>query len=197
MSDAFDRRQFLVASGSALAAIWLPRTPEMFAIAAESAARAGTPIAQTSWDVFTVAQAETFDAFASRIIPTDDLPGAREAGAVYFIDRAMKGWAGEMKPPMLGLVASLDAAAAKLPGAPRFSVLNDTQQDAIVAELEKSAPELFGAGQFAVVIGTFANPEYGGNRDLAGWKILGFESRMQWSKPYGYYDRPEVLKNAH
>jgi hypothetical protein len=43
--------------------------------------------------VFTPPEARTMAAFAAQIIPTDNTPGATEAGAVYFIDRALAGWA--------------------------------------------------------------------------------------------------------
>ncbi len=35
------------------------------------------------------AEAADVEAVAAQIVPTDDSPGAREAGAVYFIDRAL------------------------------------------------------------------------------------------------------------
>src|SRR5882672_1763872 len=37
----------------------------------------------------TAADAADIEAVAAQIIPTDDSPGAREAGVVYFIDRAL------------------------------------------------------------------------------------------------------------
>src|SRR5262245_36499531 len=37
----------------------------------------------------TAAEAADIEAVAAQIIPTDDSPGAREAGVVYFIDRAL------------------------------------------------------------------------------------------------------------
>ena len=44
-------------------------------------------------EVLTAEQARQVEAIACQIIPTDDLPGAREAGVVYFIDRALKTFA--------------------------------------------------------------------------------------------------------
>jgi hypothetical protein len=35
----------------------------------------------------------------------------------------------------------------------------------------------------------FANPEYGGNRDKIGWKMIGFDDRFSWGPPFGWYDR--------
>jgi hypothetical protein len=39
-------------------------------------------------------------------------------------------------------------------------------------------------------MGFFGNPSYGGNRDLVGWKLIGFEDRFQFEPPFGYYDGP-------
>src|SRR5678815_3102815 len=38
---------------------------------------------------FNAADAADVEAVAAQIVPSDDTPGAREAGAVYFIDRAL------------------------------------------------------------------------------------------------------------
>ena len=35
----------------------------------------------------------------------------------------------------------------------------------------------------------FSLPEYGGNRDGVGWKLLGFEDQHVFQPPFGYYDR--------
>ncbi len=37
----------------------------------------------------------------------------------------------------------------------------------------------------------FALPSYGGNRDKAGWHLIGFDDRHFWQPPFGYYDEHE------
>jgi hypothetical protein len=39
------------------------------------------------------------------------------------------------------------------------------------------------------LFGMFSTPSYGGNRDGAGWKLLGFEDMHAFQPPFGYYDR--------
>jgi hypothetical protein len=39
-----------------------------------------------------------------------------------------------------------------------------------------------------VVFGAFAAPARGGNRDKAGWAMLGYDDRMAWQPPFGFYD---------
>jgi hypothetical protein len=35
----------------------------------------------------------------------------------------------------------------------------------------------------------FANPEYGGNFQKTGWKLIGFTDQFSWAAPFGWYDR--------
>jgi len=53
---------------------------------AHQAANAKTPV---KFQVLTAAQAKDVEAIAAQIVPSDELPGAREAGVVYFIDQAL------------------------------------------------------------------------------------------------------------
>jgi hypothetical protein len=39
------------------------------------------------------------------------------------------------------------------------------------------------------LVGMFALPKYGGNRDGVGWKLLGFQDQHIFEPPFGYYDR--------
>ena len=44
-------------------------------------------------------EARQVDAITVQIIPTDDTPGAREAGALYFVDRSLHTWAAASATP--------------------------------------------------------------------------------------------------
>lgn len=63
-----------------------------------------------------------------------------------------------------------------------FNTLTSLQQDELLSELEKGKIELADVsakGFFALLLqntqeGFFADPLYGGNRDMAGWKLIGF-----------------------
>jgi hypothetical protein len=41
---------------------------------------------------------------------------------------------------------------------------------------------------FLTHCGMFAMPSWGGNKDLAGWNLIGFDSRHAWQPPFGFYD---------
>jgi len=76
-------------------------------------------------------------------------------------------------------------AAAKAPGAP-FASLTAAQQDDLLREIEKTP--FFQAVWFDTIVGTFGLPTWGGNRDYAGWHLLGFEHQPSYQPPFGYYD---------
>src|SRR5512134_1319266 len=165
MPDQFSRRDFVATVGS-LGAVWLladvAERNEALAHAAHQVKQA-----QPTLQFFTREQAAEVEAFTSRIIPTDDTPGAREAGVVYFIDRATATWAKDQQPVFLEGLAKLSRdVGAKFSGQTRLSVLTASQQDEVLRSIEQTP--FFGAMRFATLAGMFSLPSYGGNRDFAG-----------------------------
>ncbi len=129
-------------------------------------------------------------AFAARIIPSDQsLPGADEAGAVHFIDRALgKPFFADSVPVVRAGLADLDARARAL-GEHDFASLSPGRQVAIMRQVEGTP--FFAAARMLVVVGTFADSAYGGNRNGAGWTILGIEHHPTYASPFGWYDARE------
>ncbi len=124
----------------------------------------------------------------AQIIPADDTPGAREARVVYFIDRALATFERDKQPLYHQGLAELPARVRQFfPGQDRFSGLPAAQQLQVLAAIEKS--EFFEIVRVHTIAGFFANPEYGGNHDQIGWKLIGFENRGVYEPPFGYYDR--------
>jgi gluconate 2-dehydrogenase gamma chain len=89
---------------------------------------------------------------------------------------------------MSGAAADLRAglAALNLAAGARFATLPADRQLQALKGAESSP--FFGTLRFMTIAGMFAMPAYGGNRDHAGWKMLGFEHQMAWVPPFGYYD---------
>jgi gluconate 2-dehydrogenase gamma chain len=54
--------------------------------------------------------------------------------------------------------------------------------------------EFFELVRLHTIMGFLAKPEYGGNYNHAGWKVIGFEDQMTYEPPFGYYD---AEKNKH
>jgi len=75
-----------------------------------------------------------------------------------------------------------------IPRAATFARLTADQQRDVIASLEKDKHPFFFMLRGATVTGMFANPEYGGNANKAGWKLIGFDDRFSWAAPFGWYD---------
>jgi len=138
-------------------------------------------------EYFTAEQAAEVEAITAAIIPTTDTPGAREAGVIYFIDRSLRTFAADQQKPFAEALAAVDAKRKELfASSATFAALPHEQQNQVLKAIEKT-PE-FGQLQFATVVGFLCNPEDGGNRDMAGWKLVGFDHSPTHTPPFGYYD---------
>ena len=188
---AVSRREFMATVG-AIGAVWFSAAAcATDAPAAQLPARPGNASSLAPALLhFTPAQAAEIDAISARIIPTDEAPGAHEAGVLYFIDRTMTTFAKDQAPLFeLGLAAVAEAVEKAHGTGARFSTLTADQQDAILRGMEKTP--FFGAIRFATIAGFLALPKYGGNKDYVGWKYIGQENTMEQKPPFGWYDRPE------
>jgi len=187
VNDLQSRRAFLraaMAASAAWAAADVLQVEDALAFASQQVGAA--PAASTT--VLTLAQAEVVDALTSRILPSvDGRPGAREAGALYFIDRALATFNASQRPLYDEGTTDLNRRAqAKANGAMKFAALTTAQQDEVIREIETTP--FFQAARFDTIVGTLALPTWGGNRDYLGWHLLGMEHQMTFRAPFGYYD---------
>lgn len=142
---------------------------------------------------FSAEQAKEVEAVASRIIPSDGSPGAKEAGVLYFIDNSLTTFAkAQVKIFDDGLVALGKSVETAHGAAAKFSAITPEQQDAILKSIEKTP--FFGAMRFATISGFLSLPKYGGNKDYIGWKHVGQEHTFEHKPPFGWYDQPENQK---
>ncbi len=138
----------------------------------------------------TPAQSADVEAITARIFPTDETPGAREAGVVHFIDRTLAVAPEDQRAGFrAGLGQLAKDVAARHPGQTSFAALTEAQQDALLTDVE--ATPFFAEVRFATIAGMFALPKYGGNRDLIGWELVGQDGAFDHKPPFGWYDRPE------
>jgi gluconate 2-dehydrogenase gamma chain len=114
----------------------------------------------------------TLHAVCARLIPTDEHgPGATEAHAAEYIDRALGGaLAAARNDYKLGLTA-IDRAAQQTFGAV-FAKLAPPQQDAVLRELQETP--FFNLVRGHTLQGTFCDPIYGGNASFVGWDLIGY-----------------------
>jgi gluconate 2-dehydrogenase gamma chain len=134
----------------------------------------------------TAHETEILSAIVERLIPSDDMgPGALEAGALRFIDRALsEAESGQAEAYRAGL-AALDRYARYSRGG-AFVELSPRDQDSVLIDCQIGAATGAGvgfegssAGFFNMVKshtwqGTFGDPQYGGNIDFIGWDLIRY-----------------------
>lgn len=181
------RRSFLLASVTGVPAAWVAANYPGILAAQEHvrlAVKAGQAPPLT---FFTEAQAAEVEAMAAQIIPTDESPGAREAHCLYFIDRALSGFARSSQPQYTKGLQDLQAKTQELyPGTDKFSALTSGQQIKVMTAIEKTP--FFRTVRTHTVIGFFSRPVHGGNADKVGWKLIGYDDSLNFKPPFGYYD---------
>jgi gluconate 2-dehydrogenase gamma chain len=199
------RRDFLSTMGRVAGAAWMTAQLPAITAAAQHAHEATKAKQVVGFEVLTAEQAKEVSAIAARIIPTDEDPGATEAGVVYFIDRALKTFASDDRAAYEAGIKEFNAMTARLfPGVTRFSAASAEQQDGVLTEMSKGqkpagrAVRQMQAGKvgdfFSLIwshtlMGFLADPEAGGNRDYVGWKLIGRDPAHSFSPPFGEYDK--------
>ncbi len=175
--SALSRRQLIVRGlwlgGAVAAGVHLPRPRALAAAAASDAP-----------EVLSPAQWRTVEAITARLIPTDHEPGAREAGCVNFIDKALATEDAAALPVYTDGLRGVDAVA-RAEGGASFVELDAEKQDAVLRAVEDggsaawptgdlASPDFFAQIHIHTLWGFLAEPVYGGNRDHAGWRVLGY-----------------------
>jgi gluconate 2-dehydrogenase gamma chain len=142
----------------------------------------GQAAATEPYTNLTAAEARTLEAFVARLIPSDaNGPGALEAGAARYIDRALGDALAAAHDAYRAGLAALDAHTRRTSGKP-FAELDANAQDEALRTLEQNTAPGFApssAAFFNLVLGhtlegMFGDPHYGGNRDFIGWNLLGY-----------------------
>src|SRR5262245_28592241 len=139
--------------------------------------------------ILTAEQTAILAAIAERIFPKTETPGAVEIGAVDYVEIALAGDYTALAPLYrAGLGAINRYARAKLKG--KFLQLTDGDKDAVLRDFEagavgsfKQAAEFFETLRYHVLEGVFCEPQYGGNKDMTGWRLVDFPGQQ-----FGYAD---------
>jgi gluconate 2-dehydrogenase gamma chain len=153
---------------------------------AHEAVQSSTPPAFQALDRATAAE---IDAITSQIIPSADGPGAHEAGVIYFIDRALATFDAELREAYREGMAEMQQKRKEMfPSSTSIAALANEQQIQLIHAIEGT--EFFELLRTHTMYGFLGNPSYGGNRDHVGWKLIGFDDRMAFQPPFGYYDAP-------
>src|SRR3977135_390773 len=133
MIENLSRRNFLSRGSAAVSAVWLSAPWPAMVAAAEHAHQSAKSSAPQKFQFFSPEQAAEIDAITARIIPSDETPGAREAGIVYFTDRALTPFAvDDQKTYREGLPSLQTRVHEIFPNLEKFSNATHEQQDQVL-----------------------------------------------------------------
>jgi gluconate 2-dehydrogenase gamma chain len=175
-------KQVGAAGAAALAGV--PLAPGVSA--AQGRTAQGDPVAAMppeALESLTAAEADTLEAIVARLIPADENgPGATEARAAHYIDRALSGPLRTSRDAYAAGLAAIDAYAMSSKKGATFAKLSPPMQDAVLTDMEKNvvtgfAPDaatFFNLVRTHTIQGTFCDPYYGGNANFVGWDLVGY-----------------------
>ena len=185
----FSRRELLKRAGMVGAATALPAGALVAAAEARSAVSVPEPAqaataatARESLEALTATESDTLEAIVARLIPTDEHgPGAAEARAAHYIDRALTGALAASREAYAAGLAAVDAYAQTSKRAP-FARLSARDQDSVLRDIENntatgfrpSSSAFFNMVRDHTIQGTFCDPYYGGNANFVGWDLIGY-----------------------
>jgi gluconate 2-dehydrogenase gamma chain len=182
MNEKLSRREWILAWSVGLTAAW----HEVVAAQAHArhAARSGGTVPLSYFSPEAAAEVE---AIAERIIPTTDTPGARDAGVIYFIDRALNTFDKDKQPIYRTGIAELQRKRLKMfPGSKSIAALDPEQQLMLVKTIEET--KFFELVRLHSILGFFGSTNRDGDRQPLGWALLGIEGKAVFQAPFGYYD---------
>jgi gluconate 2-dehydrogenase gamma chain len=176
------RRDLLKQVGLAGAAVAIPLHVRVLESSGPTAAPSGASVGQ-AFQTLTAEEAALLQAVVARIVPTDaNGPGAAEAQAARYIDRALAGaLASSRQAYAVGLAAleryarsSRRAPFVELSAIDQESVLIDVETGSATGFTDPTAPAFFAMVRAHTMQGTFGDPFYGGNANFVGWDLLGY-----------------------
>jgi gluconate 2-dehydrogenase gamma chain len=188
LADGNSRRSFLLSSGGWLTSAWVAAHWPAIAAAAHHADDISGAAAPVGFEHLNAAEAADVQAIAAQIVPSTATPGATEAHAVHFIDRALATFFADWSPDFRAGLKDLQSGfRASYPALASFAGAESQAQIAYLKKIEDTA--FFGAIRTLTLLGMFTSPKYGGNFQGSGWKMMGFADQHAFTPPFGYYDR--------
>lgn len=163
---------------------------------------------------FTDQERAFISAAVDRLIPADETPSASEVGVVVFLENQLSGAYGrgdiyymqgpfrkgeptqgyQQQAPGILYKQAIADIEAKLKSENRkpFASLSAMDQDRVLHGLSEGKIDLehVDAKTFFDILwqdtqlGFFGDPVYGGNREMAGWKMVGFPGARYDYRPY-------------
>ena len=181
------RRAFLVGAAVTGAAAGAALVPEAYAQNNKNGKQPATDHAHSNGGglgaFFNAENAATIAAFTERLMPgAPGKPGARDCGVLNYIDLALAGAYSDLQDFYRRGLSSLEGYCRNT-YKESFVRLDPARQDAVITALEQgkatgftwpTAQAFFNTVRTHTMEGMFADPIYGGNKDFAGWRLIGF-----------------------
>jgi gluconate 2-dehydrogenase gamma chain len=119
---------------------------------------------------FSKDDAAWIESLMCQIIPTDDTPGAKETGCVYYLDLQLNNALSRFAP------SYREGLAAFQRRHPDF--LSATPEAQLKTLVALPANRFFDMLVDHTMQAFYGSPAHGGNKDAASWKMLGIEKYM-------------------
>ncbi|HTW75904.1 MAG TPA: gluconate 2-dehydrogenase subunit 3 family protein [Steroidobacteraceae bacterium] len=186
------RRGFLQSGGALLSAGWIAaHWPAIARSAEEARAQLSTPVSMTAppfrrFEFLQPLEALDVEAIAEQIVPSGATPGAREAGAIHFIDHSLVTVFDWQAARFRAGLADFQHTFAQAHSGSAFGHAAPALQLDYLRGVDHTP--FFALVRQLTLLGMFTLPEYGGNYRQQGWKLLGYVDVHVFSPPFGYYD---------
>jgi gluconate 2-dehydrogenase gamma chain len=133
-------------------------------------------------ETFSRDEARLVEALCDQVIPTDDAPGAKKAGVLYYIDRQLAGPLRRFQAAYRDGLSKLRIACQTRTGRD-FTDLPFPLQTQFLQDVEAGRVADLDSF-FRMVIdhtmqGFYGSPAHGGNRNEASWDMLGIRDVME------------------
>jgi hypothetical protein len=180
------RRSFLLSSGGWLTGAWIAAHLPAIAAAAHHAEQMPAATSADHLQFFSAGEAADVEALCSQIVPSGATPGAREAHALYFIDRSLATYFAGMAPDYREGLKEFQSRFAAANASHSFAAAGAEIQMAFLKTADRTP--FFETTRMLTVLGMFSSPKYGGNYQGTGWRLMGFVDQHAFAPPFGYYD---------
>ncbi len=152
---------------------------------------------KSAWRFFTEKEASLVDAITEQIIPTDEWPGAKDAGVINYIDKQLLGPYIRHQGKYRSGLAAVQASCNQLYGK-KFEALSWDDQTGFLKKMEAgkladletgdkaNSPEnkiwkeisdktFFGLIRDHSMQGFYGSPRHGGNKNYVSYKMIGLD----------------------
>jgi gluconate 2-dehydrogenase gamma chain len=180
------RRSFLLGGGAVFSGVWIASQWPAIAAAAHHAEKMPGDISAAHFELLTAVDASDVEAICAQIVPSGSTPGAREAHAVYFIDKSLSSYFASMAPDYRRGLTEFQARFRTVDAQKAFAAADANTQEAFLRTVDRTP--FFETTRFLTVLGMFSSSKYGGNYQGSGWKLMGFVDQHAFAPPFGYYD---------